>query len=317
MHRCPPQRTRIERDPRYDTHQIQTPESRRVASVGVAKADLPGRQMPDVAAHVPALRPGTATATVMVAVNSGAAATEVPAHCRDLPAQDDRQAERAEERHEPVEFRIPRRSGAYSPSACWSRWAPKRGGGIGPKKDVVAFNYFCTHQGGDLTGSYKADTKSLGACPLHLSTYDLTRHGILISGQAYQSLPQVLLELDGDDIYAVGVFGLIYRPLRQPARIGRHDAMSTPYYIPETNVPLPAQGRGRYHHGVRLLHRRLRLQGLPLAGGRQDRMAAHNADQNAFGADFPVEVLGPLGRAEPAQRRAARRRAAPCGDHPR
>jgi arsenite oxidase small subunit len=52
--------------------------------------------------------------------------------------------------------------------------------------------------------------KSLGACPLHLSTYDLTRHGILISGQAYQSLPQVLLELEGDDIYAVGVFGLIF-----------------------------------------------------------------------------------------------------------
>jgi len=65
-------------------------------------------------------------------------------------------------------------------------------------------------QGGDLSGTYKGDTKSLGACPLHLSTYDLTRHGILISGQAYQSLPQVLLELDGDDIYAVGVFGLIF-----------------------------------------------------------------------------------------------------------
>ena len=49
-----------------------------------------------------------------------------------------------------------------------------------------------------------------GPCPLHLSTYDVTRHGILVSGQAYQSLPQVLLELDGDDIYAVGMFGLIY-----------------------------------------------------------------------------------------------------------
>ncbi len=84
------------------------------------------------------------------------------------------------------------------------------GGGIGPEQDVVAFNYTCTHQGGLLTGTYKADTKSLGACPFHLSTYDLTRHGILISGQAYQSLPQVLLELDGDDIYAVGIFGLIY-----------------------------------------------------------------------------------------------------------
>jgi len=38
----------------------------------------------------------------------------------------------------------------------------------------------------------------------------VTRHGIIISGQAYESLPQVLLELDGDDIYAVGMMGLIY-----------------------------------------------------------------------------------------------------------
>ena len=52
--------------------------------------------------------------------------------------------------------------------------------------------------------------KALGPCPLHLTTFDLTRHGIFISGQAYQSLPQVLLELEGDDIYAVGMFGLIY-----------------------------------------------------------------------------------------------------------
>jgi arsenite oxidase small subunit len=86
----------------------------------------------------------------------------------------------------------------------------RAGGGIGPDEDVVAFNYACTHQGGSLFGSYKKDTKSLGACPLHLSTYDLTRHGILISGQAYQSLPQVLLELEGDDIYATGIFGLIF-----------------------------------------------------------------------------------------------------------
>lgn len=84
------------------------------------------------------------------------------------------------------------------------------GGGIGPDRDVVAFNMICTHQGGSLFGTYKHDTKSLGACPLHLSTFDLTRHGILISGQAYQSLPQVLLELEGDDVYAVGILGLIY-----------------------------------------------------------------------------------------------------------
>ena len=84
------------------------------------------------------------------------------------------------------------------------------GGGIGPGRDVVAFNYTCTHQGGPLQGTYQAGDKALGPCPLHLTTFDLTRHGIFISGQAYQSLPQVLLELEGDDIHAVGMFGLIY-----------------------------------------------------------------------------------------------------------
>ena len=86
----------------------------------------------------------------------------------------------------------------------------RAGGGIGPEEDVVAFNYTCTHQGGPMQGTYHAADKVLGPCPLHLSTYDLTRHGILVSGQAYQSLPQVLLELDGDDLYAVEIFGLIF-----------------------------------------------------------------------------------------------------------
>ncbi len=86
------------------------------------------------------------------------------------------------------------------------------GGGIGPRRDVVAYSYLCTHQGGPLMGSYVAQGphRILGQCPLHLSTYDLTRHGIVISGQAYESLPQVLLELDGDNVYAVGMMGLIF-----------------------------------------------------------------------------------------------------------
>ncbi len=92
----------------------------------------------------------------------------------------------------------------------------KAGGGVGPQRDVVAFGYMCTHQGGPLQGSYKVtgDQRTLGQCPFHLSVYDLRRHGIIVSGQAYQSLPQVLLELDGDDIYAVGMMGLLY---------GRHE----------------------------------------------------------------------------------------------
>ncbi len=77
---------------------------------------------------------------------------------------------------------------------------------------ISAFSYLCTHQGGFLNGKYQAvgEHRVLGQCPLHLSTYDLTRHGIIVSGQAYQSIPQVLLELEGDDIYAVGMMGLLF-----------------------------------------------------------------------------------------------------------
>ncbi|MBT3347783.1 MAG: arsenate reductase (azurin) small subunit [Thiotrichales bacterium] len=88
----------------------------------------------------------------------------------------------------------------------------KCGGGVGTGRDLVAFSALCTHQGGPLVGKYKVvdEHRIMGSCPLHLSTYDVTRHGIIISGQAYESLPQVLLELDGDEIYAVGMMGLIY-----------------------------------------------------------------------------------------------------------
>ncbi len=64
--------------------------------------------------------------------------------------------------------------------------------------------------GGVLNASYQPAHQALGPCPLHQTTFDLTRHGMVISGHATESLPQVLLELDGDDIYAVGLIGLIY-----------------------------------------------------------------------------------------------------------
>jgi arsenite oxidase small subunit len=153
------------------------------------------------------LASGVTTATVMVTMNMGTSLAQVPAVVATYPSK--KIAKLSDlKTDKPLDFEYPD-EGAYAQSMLVKLGQPA-GGGIGPERDVVAFNYYCTHQGGDLTGSYKGDTKSLGACPLHLSTYDLTRHGILISGQAYQSLPQVLLEIDGDDIYAVGVFGLIF-----------------------------------------------------------------------------------------------------------
>lgn len=84
------------------------------------------------------------------------------------------------------------------------------GAGLGTDKDIVAFNQQCTHMGGPLDGTYKPQHQVLGPCPLHLTTFDLTRHGMVASGHATESLPQIVLEIKGDDIYAVGVMGLVY-----------------------------------------------------------------------------------------------------------
>lgn len=86
----------------------------------------------------------------------------------------------------------------------------RAGGGVGPDEDIVAFNTFCTHQGGPLAGTFKADVGVVGPCPLHWTTFDLTRHGLVVSGHATLGLPQITLETEGDDIFATGVLGLIF-----------------------------------------------------------------------------------------------------------
>lgn len=151
---------------------------------------------------------GATTATVMVVLNPGTAdAKEVPAQVTTYPRKLIGKMS-ALKQDEPLDFNYPD-EGDHS-DCMVVKLGVKAGGGLGKNQDIVAYNYACTHQGNSLSGSYKAETKSLGACALHLSTYDLTRHGILISGQAYQSLPQILLEVEGDNIYATGVFGLIF-----------------------------------------------------------------------------------------------------------
>ncbi len=109
---------------------------------------------------------------------------------------------------QPVTFNYPD-DGANATSIL-VKLGTQAGGGVGKQQDVVAFNTYCAHQGGPLLGTYNAEHKTLGQCPFHLSTYDLTRYGIIVSGGAYQNLPQVLLEVEGDNIYAVGVMGLIF-----------------------------------------------------------------------------------------------------------
>ena len=82
--------------------------------------------------------------------------------------------------------------------------------GVGADRDIVAYSTLCPHMGGPLRGRYRHDTKALGPCPMHFSTFDLTKGGIPVHAQATQNLPQIVLRLDGDNIVAVGVIGLIY-----------------------------------------------------------------------------------------------------------
>lgn len=152
------------------------------------------------------LSSGIATTVVMVGI-PGMAESHTPAVVATYPKKFITKLSSLKV-DEPFDFEYPD-EGQYAESIL-VKLGNEAGGGLGPDKDVVAFNYTCTHQGGALQGTYQAADKALGPCPLHLTTFDLTRHGIFISGQAYQSLPQVLLELEGDDIYAVGMFGLIY-----------------------------------------------------------------------------------------------------------
>jgi arsenite oxidase small subunit len=92
------------------------------------------------------------------------------------------------------------------------------GAGVGEGYNIVAFNTVCPHMGGYMDASvFKPKYSVLGPCPLHLSTFDLTKHGMIVSGHATASLPQIALELDGDDIVATGVMGLFYGYNRNPS----------------------------------------------------------------------------------------------------
>jgi len=81
--------------------------------------------------------------------------------------------------------------------------------GVGPDHDIVAYSNICTHMGCPLT-TYNAEERLLGPCACHFTTFDLAKDGQVTLGQATQNLPQVLLEVEGDDIFATGLFRLVY-----------------------------------------------------------------------------------------------------------
>ncbi len=110
---------------------------------------------------------------------------------------------------QPVTFRYP-----WDHPQCECvllRLAESAGGGIGPDKNIVAFHMLCTHMGAAIpVKDFHGKVGIAGPCPLHLTTFDLTKHGMVVSGHATQGLPQVILELNGRDIFATGMLGLLY-----------------------------------------------------------------------------------------------------------
>jgi arsenite oxidase small subunit len=83
--------------------------------------------------------------------------------------------------------------------------------GIGSDGDIVAFSTACSHMGAPLDNVYNHEYGMLGPCPLHFSSFDLSKSGMNVMGKTSDHLPQVALALDDNgDIRATGMFGLIY-----------------------------------------------------------------------------------------------------------
>jgi arsenite oxidase small subunit len=150
-----------------------------------------------------------ASTMVLLSVPGLAGAQSVPAQFAEYPRK--LIAKLGEiEQDAPIYFKYPFEDDALFSASMLVKLGVPAGGGVGPDKDIVAFSTLCTHMGGPMQGTYKEEYKALGPCPFHLTSFDLTRHGIVIAGHATESLPQIVLEVEGDAIYATGLIGLVY-----------------------------------------------------------------------------------------------------------
>jgi arsenite oxidase small subunit len=105
----------------------------------------------------------------------------------------------------PVSFAYP---DAASPCVLIKMGSPVPGG-VGPERDIVAYSTLCTHMGCPVT--YDPGQR-LFKCPCHFSIFDPEHVGQMVSGQATENLPSIVLVYNSDDdsVNAVAVEGLIY-----------------------------------------------------------------------------------------------------------
>lgn len=97
-----------------------------------------------------------------------------------------------------------------SSSLCYAiRLGSPAPSGVGPNNDIVAYSGMCTHMGCPV--AYAPETKSF-KCGCHFSMFDAEKDGEMITGQATEDLPRVLLEFDAKTgtVHAVGIDGLLY-----------------------------------------------------------------------------------------------------------
>ena len=82
-------------------------------------------------------------------------------------------------------------------------------GGVGPDQDIVAYSILCTHMGCPV--GYDGSSRTF-KCGCHFSIFDPENNGQMVTGQATEDLPRILLDYDQatDTVTAVGVDGLIY-----------------------------------------------------------------------------------------------------------
>jgi len=115
--------------------------------------------------------------------------------------------------------------------------------GVGPDKDIVAFNAVCQHLGCIIenyypTGEpfYNGKYEKVMECLCHGSVYDVTKNAKVIAGPAPRRLPRVILEYDDStgDIYAIGMEG--------PVILGKGPAGLEGTNLPENLNPGPAGG---------------------------------------------------------------------------
>lgn len=79
--------------------------------------------------------------------------------------------------------------------------------GVGDGNSIVAYSVLCQHMGCPVQ---YVEEGAYFLCPCHQSKYDPAREGFVVQGVAMTPLPQIQLEIDGEDVLAVGVSGLIY-----------------------------------------------------------------------------------------------------------